>query len=503
MKSKKTVYNISSNLILQIVVLIYGLVIPKIIIEKFGSDVNGLISSISQFLGYIALLESGFGPVVKSILYKPLAKKDTETIVEILRSAQKFFRKIAGIFILYIIALTLFYPMIINNQFDKLFTTSLIIIISLSTFAEYFFGITYSLYLQAEQKNYVISIIQIITYIISIAVILFLIKLNCSIHLIKLATAIIFILRPFLQKIYVEKKCGVLINKDIKDYDIKNKWDGLAQHIAWVIHSNTDIAILTIFTTLKEVSVYAVYLLVINGIKSIIQALSSGIDALFGKTMVEDDIKQLNKKFDLYETIYYTTITIICTCTMYLIVPFIKIYTIKVTDINYIRYLFGYLIVISEYIWAIRLPYSTITLAAGHFKQTKKGAWVEALTNIIISIILVIKYGIIGVTIGTIVAMTIRTIEFMYHTNKYILKRKNIESIKKILIITMETILIISLCNLLPNLNKLSYINWIINAFITFIISSAITITINCIFYKKEYKELLEILKNILKRKKA
>lgn len=503
MKSKKAVYNISSNLILQIVVLIYGLVIPKMIIEKFGSDINGLISSISQFLGYIALLESGFGPVVKSILYKPLSKKDTKTIAEILRSAQKFFRKIAGIFILYIIGLTLFYPLIINNQFDKLFTASLIIIISLSTFAEYFFGITYSLYLQAEQENYVISIMQIITYIISIVVIIFLIKLNCSIHIIKLATAIIFILRPFLQKIYVEKKCGVLINKDITDYDIKNKWDGLAQHIAWVIHSNTDIAILTIFSTLKEVSVYAVYLLVVNGVKSIIQALSSGIDALFGKMMVEDTNEQLNKRFNIYETIYYTVITIICTCTMYLIVPFIKVYTIKITDVNYIRYLFGYLIVISEFIWAVRLPYSTITLAAGHFKETRMGAWFEALTNIVISIILVIKYGIIGVAIGTIAAMTIRTIEFAYHTNKYILKRKQIASIKKVSIIVLETILIVLTCNIIPKLNTVSYISWIINAFITFIISSAITIIINYIFYKKEYKELLEILKNILKRKKA
>lgn len=503
MKSKKAIYNISSNLVLQIVVLIYGLVIPKMIIEKFGSDVNGLISSISQFLGYIALLESGFGPVVKSILYKPLAKKDSKTISKILKSTQNFFRKISVIFIAYIIILTIVYPLIINNQFETLYTSSLIIIISLSIFAEYFFGITYSLFLQADQKNYVISIIQIITYLISIVVIVILIKLNFSIHIIKFATALIFILRPLLQKIYVEKKCNIRLERKTNGYNIQNKWDGLAQHIAWVIHSNTDIAILTIFSTLKEVSVYAVYLLVVNGIKSIIQALSSGIDALFGKMMVEDTNEQLNRKFNVYETIYYTIITIICTCTMYLIVPFIKVYTIRITDVNYIRYLFGYLIVISEFIWAIRLPYSTITLAAGHFKETRKGAWIEAITNIVISIILVIKYGIIGVTVGTIVAMIIRTIEFMYHTNKYILKRNHLVSVKKTTIIIFESLLIILICNLIPQLSNTSYINWIINALIVFIVSAMITITINYVFYTKEFKELLEILKNTLKRKKA
>ena len=65
----------------------------------------------------------------------------------------------------------------------------------------------------------------------------------------------------------------------------------------------------------------------------------------------------------------------------------------------------------------------SITLAAGHFKETRKGAWLEAFINLTLSIILVFKFGIVGVAIGTLVAMIIRTAEFMYHTSKYILKR--------------------------------------------------------------------------------
>ena len=40
----------------------------------YGSDVNGLVSSITQFLGYIALVEGGVGGVIRAALYKPLAK---------------------------------------------------------------------------------------------------------------------------------------------------------------------------------------------------------------------------------------------------------------------------------------------------------------------------------------------------------------------------------------------------------------------------------------------
>ena len=69
MRTKKALMNVSMSLLLQILVVLYGFIVPKIIISNFGSEVNGLIASITQFLGYIALLESGFGPVVKAVLF--------------------------------------------------------------------------------------------------------------------------------------------------------------------------------------------------------------------------------------------------------------------------------------------------------------------------------------------------------------------------------------------------------------------------------------------------
>ena len=136
MRSKKAIYNIVSSLLLQIIIVLYGFIVPRIIIGSFGSDVNGLISSITQFLAYITLLESGFGPVVKSALYKPIASKDNDTIANILKTTEKFFRKIAYIFIIYIIILCFLYPLLVTKNFNWLFTISLILIIGISTFAE-------------------------------------------------------------------------------------------------------------------------------------------------------------------------------------------------------------------------------------------------------------------------------------------------------------------------------------------------------------------------------
>ena len=502
MRSKKAIYNISTNLILQIITIVYGFIVPKIIISSFGSNVNGLISSITQFLTYIALLESGFGPVVKAALYKPIAKNDKTTIANILKTTEKFFRTIAYIFLGYIFILCILYPLLVGKDFDYLYTVSLIVIISISTFAEYFFGMTYRLYLQAEQKNYVISIIQIVTYIVSIILIVVLAKIGASIQIIKLVSGVVFIFRPILQNVYVKQKYNISFDNVDSDYKLKNKWDGLAQHIAAVIHGNTDITVLTFFCNLAEVSVYSVYYLVVKGVKSAIQAFTSGIDASFGDMIAKNEEKNLNEKFQMYEVAYFTLCTIIFTCTMILIVPFVSVYTNGITDANYIRYAFGYLIVISEYIWAIRLPYSSITLAAGHFKETRVGAWVEAIVNIMVSIILVSKFGIIGVAIGTIIAMTIRTIEFIYHTNKYILKRDIWLTVNKIIVIVIETLICVLISKYLFIFKEISYFNWILNALIIFIVNFIVIVIINMIIYKREFLSLITILKRMVLKKK-
>lgn len=498
MRSKKTIYNMVSSLILKIMVIINGFIIPKIIITNFGSEVNGLVASISQFLGYIVLLESGVGPVIKAALYKPLAKKDKKKISSIINESNKFFRTISRIFILYILVLIIVYPFVINSNFNYIYTVSLIIIISINVFAEYYFGMTYALLLQADQKSYVTSTIQTIVYILNCVIVVILAKLKCSIHLIEIVIAIMFTLRPILQKIYVSKKYNINFDEYDKDYKLKQKWDGLAQHIAAIIHANTDVTILTIMSTLKNVSIYSVYALVTTGIKSIISVITGSIDAPFGDMIARNEKDNLNKKFSMYEFIYYTIISILYSCAIILIVPFVKVYTIGITDVNYIKPLFGGMLMLGQLIYSIRLPYSSIILAAARFKETRKGAWLEAIVNVVLSIILVKKYGLIGVAIGTAVAMLIRTIEFIIYSNKYILVRKLSKSIKKIFLAIFEIFIICIICRFVSIANINNYFDWFKYALVTFGISCIVVIPINSLLFKNDLKESICIIKNAL-----
>jgi len=199
MRKKLLAFNTVSALIKQIVYVVCGFILPRYILEFFGSEVNGLVSSITQFLGFIAFLEMGIGPVIQSNLYKPLADKNKNEISKIVASSEKFFRRIAFIFIVYIIVLAFVFPSISNREADTWYTVSLIFIIAISTFAQYYFGITYQLLLNADQRAYIQLSLQTITILLNTIISIVLMKIGASIQIVKLSTSIIYLLRPLVQ----------------------------------------------------------------------------------------------------------------------------------------------------------------------------------------------------------------------------------------------------------------------------------------------------------------
>ena len=129
LKGKITLLNTISSFILQIVLIINGFVIPKLILDAFGSDVNGLISSLTKFLQYIALVDGGITGVITAKLYKPLVDNDTIRISSILASAKKFYRRIGVVFIIYALILSVVYPLCFNTGFSFVYVMALALIL--------------------------------------------------------------------------------------------------------------------------------------------------------------------------------------------------------------------------------------------------------------------------------------------------------------------------------------------------------------------------------------
>ena len=238
--------NTISSLGYQIVNIICNFILPRLILKAYGSEVNGLVNSITQFLHVIGFLELGVGAVVQSALYKPLAEKNYCVVSKVVASAQKFFRRIAYVLAVYALILMFSYPLITNQNFGWIYTALLIFAISISSFAQYCFGIVDSLLLNADQHGYVQYITQISTIVLNTIACALLIWADAGIHAVKLTTSVFFLLRPVVFRIYINKHYKLERKIKYSEEPIKQKWNGIAQHIAAVVLEGTDVVVLTV-----------------------------------------------------------------------------------------------------------------------------------------------------------------------------------------------------------------------------------------------------------------
>lgn len=502
-RTKKAVYNTGCELLLELVTAICSFILPRLILSRFGSTYNGLISSISQFIGCIALLKSGIGSVTRAALYKPLAEGNTVQISKIVNATASFMKKIAIFFAIGILLFSVFYPFIVISDFNWSSSFFLVIILSISTFAQYYFGLTYQMVLEADQKNYIISVINILTTITNTIFASLLILSGFGIHFVKLASAFVFIIPPVFYNIYVVKKYN--INKKVEpDYSlIGERWDAFGHQIANFINTNTDIIVATIFLGVKEVSVYSIYYMIGNAIKKGIKAISTGTTAAFGNMLAKNQNELLERRFNQYETLIYYLSTVLVTVTIIMIVPFVKIYTSGITDVNYERPLFGALLCIAIYFESIRLPYQQLVYAAGEFRKTRNGSFAEAAINIVFSIILVNIIGLSGIIVGTIVALSFRTIQFSYFVGKNIIPRSIFFMMKKMIYSIITFLVSLIAASKFP-INSISTVGeWIFWAWMISIIVTSLGFVLCFALFKEDVKGLIQVIIQLVKKKKA
>ena len=480
MRRKKAFLNIATALLLEIITLLVGLVVPRLIIGAFGSATNGLVNSITQFLGYIALLQSGVGSVIRAALYKPLAQKDHHTLCVIVKTAENFFKKIGYATIAYIIVLSAAFPTLFAQQYDSIFTTSLVIIIGISTVAQYLWGITYQMVLEADQCAYVYLTVQIITVVLNAICTVALINFGCSIQVVKLASSALFVLRPIIVNLYSKKKYKLISDIEIDNNLIAQRWDGMAQAIAYFIHTKTDVFVLTILSTLENVSIYSVYMLITNGLTSLINCVDKAIRAVFGNIIAKQEGEALKETFDAYSLSIHILSTICFSTACVTVFGFVKVYTHGITDAEYIQPLFGTLIISAEYLYCLRMPYNAIINAAGKFRETKHSAYIEAILNIVISLLFVHRYGLVGVAIGTLSAMLYRSISFIRFLHRDTLHLKYSKEVKRYMVSFILYFGMVDISKWIQY-SPSNYFNWILFAGIVFLCISFIVLGVFCV----------------------
>ena len=499
-RMRRAVQNAGFELLLEIVTAICGFILPKLILSHYGSAYNGITASITQFIGCVAILKSGIGSVTRAALYKPLAQNDYRGISEVVNATARFMRKVALVFVAGVLAFSALYPFIVIEDFEWFFSFSLVLILSIATFAQYFFGLTYQMVLEADQRNYIISIVNIATTIVNTLLASFLILRGLGIHAVKAASACVYVVPPVFYNLYVRRKYRIDKGVPPNYALIGERWDAFGHQLANFINLNTDIVIATIFLGVKEVSVYTVYYLVGNAIKKALRAISTGITSAFGNMMAKREQDTLRRSFIEYETLIFYLSTTILTIAMIMIVPFVNIYTSGVTDVVYNRPLFGYLVSVAIFFECVKLPYQQMVYASGQFKQTKMGAYSEAAINIVVSLILVNLLGLDGIVIGTIVALGFRTIHFSRYVAGNIVVRSPGSVFKNLCYSLVTMALSVFIRSRIPISPPGGYREWILQALVCSAAVAAVSTAVGFLFFKGEMLSVMKRMASVFRR---
>lgn len=474
---------------MQLVTLVCGFILPRMILEQYGSEVNGLTQSIAQFLGVITFLELGVGQVIQSALYKPLAEKNNEKVSSILASGGRFFSRIAWVLLAYAAVLTAVYPLLIDRSFGWTYTAALIAAISINSFAQYLFGIVDKLLLNADQRGYVQYISQIGATLLNTLICIFLIRAGQSIQMVKFASALIYLVRPWAVRMYVKRHYSIDRNVRYAGEPIQQKWNGIAQHVAAVILEGTDTVVLTLFATLSDVSIYSVYYMVIHGIMQFYQAATAGLQSAVGALWAKQELDQLNRVFGCLETALHFVTVLLFSCTGILILPFVQVYTEGLTDAQYQQPLFSAILVLAYWVRCVRTPYNILILAGGHYKQTQTCHILAAAINLIVSVLAVKAWGLVGVALGTLASLVYQTLWMVVYDSRHLLKWP-LQNFFRQLCADLLTFGLIYLATMGIGLGEVSYLGWFVMALKVGVIALVITAVVAFLFYRRRFTEM-------------
>lgn len=461
--AKKSLKNLLWGGVCQLIAIAFGVLIPRLVLVSYGSEVNGLLNSVVQIFSYFTLLEAGIGAVALQALYKSVATNNQESTNSILSAVNRYYRRIGLFYMSAVIVLSIIYPLIVNSSIPFLTVFLVIIFNGISPVANFLFQGKYNLLLQAEGKIYILNGINTTINILTSISKITLLSNGFDVVSVQFAVAIVSLFQMVYIGFYVHRHyqwINLCVTPDLKA--LSQSKNAFIHQVSGLIFFNTDAILLSIFIGLKSVSIYAMYSLLFGMIKTLMATVNSSVLFFLGQKF-NIDKKDFLRLESIYETFYIGIIFLLYTIATIFIIPFMKLYTKGVDDANYQMNYLPTLFMITNILSYIRVPGVQIIGFAGHFQKTQNRAILEALIKLIISFALVNSMGIYGVLLGSIAALCYRTNDTLFYVAHRILRISVTSIYKKVFAYGTMTALIMIIANYLnPNLSD--YINIVLYA---------------------------------------
>lgn len=412
MRKKNSILNIISNLFVIILQIALVFVVRFIFVKVLNEQYLGIQGLFTNIISMLSLAELGIGTAISFTLYKPLADKDYNKVSAIVTFLRKIYIVIGLVVLIAGFIITPFLKYIVTGYtMGNLNIIFIIYFISLAV--EYFLTYPETL-LNADQKHYKISFILIgytlITNMLQIVALLF--TKNFLIYI--LADVLIKLIKFIAINIYVKKYYSEVnfyskekLEKEEKNKFTKNVKSLFLYKIGDYLINGTDNIIISKIIDISTVGIYSNYLSIITIFKNIINNIISGVTASFGNLIVREKEETQENVFNIMNFITYSFCGFIFCCLIFLFNDFIIIFYGE----NYMLGIAEVIIIcLNFYIAAMLLPLESVKSAAGLYYEDRYVTIIQAIINVIISIILGHKIGLLGVLLGTFISYILTTV---------------------------------------------------------------------------------------------
>lgn len=500
-RTKIFFYNSISTASMQVVTMLAGFITPRIMLQYYGSEVNGLVSSISQFISYFSLVEAGLAGAAIYALYKPLAENDHKAINGIVSAAKCFYTQSGYIFISLTLGLSIIYPILLKSTtISSLDIGLLVLILGVNGALEFFTLAKYRVLLSADQRTYVISLATITQIILNTVVIVFLSRLRVNIIILRTVALLAIFFRSFILMLYTKKNYDYLNYSEIPNNKALDKrWDALYLQIVGATQTGAPVILATLFTSLQIVSVYSIYNMVIGGIKGVLDIFTSGLSASFGDVIARGKRKTLQKSYSEFEFSYYSLITIVYSITLVTLLPFIRIYTKGIVDVNYDLPLVGFLFILNGWLYNVKTPQGMLVISAGLYKETRLQATIQSVIIVVLGIMLAPKFGLTGILVASCLSNLYRDIDLLFFIPKNVTGLPVKDTAFRILRMIIEMV-IIWIPSKYIEINTENFIQWFFFATVVGIYATLVVGFIGIIFDRQAIKGVYIRIKSIFKR---
>lgn len=493
---RKAMLSSATSAINQVVAIVCGFIASRLIIGAYGSSWNGVLTSITEFLGLFTILEAGISGATRVALYKSFAANDLQKTSGIIKANDIFYRRISLFLVFYVGVIALVIPNVVESDHEKWMIALMVLIVGLSSFAENCWGINSKILLSASQSRYVTNIAETISKIANLLALWLIIRFGGSILAAKAGSSVVLTVVPLALFIITRRMFKVDRHAKPDRSGLKGRWDVMANALADIVHMKVDVFFLTILCPSTELSVYALYEVVAGGLTKVFNVVTNGIEAGFGDMWAKGEMVTLKKRLRQFEYIMYSMALLLFGVMIVTIVPFMGVYMKGVTDANYQRYLLGLTIGVAEILRSVRTPYVLLVQAAGHYKQVKIAGFIEAGINIVLTWILVLRFGIVGAIIGTIVANGFRTLMYGWYASKHMLERPFCEILRRLLWLTVSLAAAIGLSTVVMQLIPTKdWLTWLLGAAITFFIHLLVFLIGSMLCYRNDLKDCFMLIR--------